>query len=49
MQRDDVRVIVQQESTDEARWLALTIRRGLLLICKAIEERYGLNQPKGRS
>lgn len=28
---------------DDVRWLALTIRRGLLVICKAIADRYGID------
>ena len=37
-------VVAQQQpvptQSDDTKWLALTIRRGLLFIIKAIEERY---------
>jgi hypothetical protein len=32
---------------DDTRWLALLIRRGLLLIVRGIEDRYGLGE-RGR-
>ncbi len=41
-----VTVVVQQQRSDETRWLALCIRQGLLLICKAIEKRYGVGEHK---
>ena len=47
MQREGVRVVVDSQQDSDVRWLALTIRRGLLLICRAIEERY-LTESKGR-
>jgi len=31
-------------TTDDTRWLAMLIRRGLLLIVRGIEERYGIRE-----
>lgn len=39
-------VTVEPQRSEETRWLALTIRRGLLLICKEIERRYGDTDPR---
>jgi hypothetical protein len=47
MSQRDVTVYVTECPSDDSRWLALTIRRGLLLIVKAIEHRYGIDD-KGR-
>ena len=40
MQRDRVRVLVEEQRDDDVRWLALTIARGLKLIVREIEKRY---------
>jgi hypothetical protein len=34
--------------SDDVKWLAITIRRGLLVIVKAIEQRYEMDQDKGQ-
>ena len=39
-----IRVVTEPARDDDVRWLALLIRRALLLICKGIEDRYGIER-----
>lgn len=38
--------IVTPKPEDDTRWLALVIRRGLLVIVRAIEEKYEVEEKK---